>query len=114
MACPFVNIYVQLNKIIQISCHRYLTDEHLMFIICPMRYLKVVRLDIGLTLFDVAKVTGIEASRLSKFERNVYQQIAYEDMKRLSIFYSERLKRSITIDQLLELVPDPAPAEVAP
>lgn len=70
-----------------------------------MKNAKRVRIDKGETLLQVSLATKLDASRISKFERDIYHELGYQDMKVLAEHYG------VTIDDLLADVPAPAEAQ---
>ncbi len=67
-----------------------------------MKVARILREETGLSLWDVAVGTGVDPSRLSKFETGRYKEIGYRDMKKLAELYTKILERPISIDDLLE------------
>ncbi len=65
-----------------------------------MRNAKFIRVAKGATLFAVATATGIEQSRLSRFETGKRKLSEYNDLKTLAQYYG------CTIDDLLLDVPE--------
>ncbi len=65
-----------------------------------MRKAKRIRERLNLTLLDIHRKTGITPSHLNRFE-NGKRLMRYDALKTLSRFYSRRLGRKVSIDELL-------------
>jgi transcriptional regulator with XRE-family HTH domain len=69
-----------------------------------MRKARTIRESAGLGIRDVAEQTGIDIGSLSKFER-AQVGLSLPTFQKLAAFYTEKLGRVVTIDELIADAP---------